>query len=199
MGLIDKAAKIPLKEWVILTISYLVLILIFLGLPYWNYTQDGEDAIQSNELLGLRGEIETIRKTSTTSGRYGNGKPFIELSVVGFSVKFVISGDSYRAANPRRIMEVFHEKGKIDFWVEKKAYRRSLSSKPIDKLLNAILAWRKTPNIYALKSGDEWYLKLSEFNSSRKEFNTDNLFWGFLGMVLITGRLIWALYKEPES
>jgi hypothetical protein len=198
MGLIEMLSKIPLKERVILLISYLVLIFIFLGIPYWNYSQDGEDAVRSNELLGLRGEIQTIRKTTTTSGRYGSGKPFVELSVKGFPVKFVISDDSYRAAKPQRIMAVLHQDVEIDFWVKRKSYRRSLSSKPTDKLLNAILKWRKRPNIYALKSGNEWYLNISEFNSSRKEFNIDNLFWGFLGLILVTGRLIWALCREPK-
>ena len=188
-----------LKDTHIILIAVGLFSFFFIAIPYWISSENGNHSVSIDELSQLDGSVKTLRKTTTTGGRYGSSKPIIYLTLSEYPYTFRIANSSYSAIKAKEVMDNLAVGTKVKLWTKKKELARSNSNGILNRVLNSMLKWRKQPLIYSIKTDKLSLLTIQQYNNHEEKFNTNNLKWGIILVLFIAGRLIWVVFKERKE
>jgi hypothetical protein len=177
----------------IILLTFFLSSILFIGIPYWIWEANGNSTITNSEITQVSGKVSSIRKTKTSSGRYG--KSVIYIKIKDKPYKFRIGVSAYRAINPNRIINEIRVADNIEIDTKPNEIERSNGY----SLLNKILEWRGQPMIYGLRKNNKNYLTINQYNNSQENFNANNVLWGIVLTFFITGIMVWEVYKEKNK
>ncbi len=166
--------------------------LFFIGIPVWIYSANGNQSVQSDDLITVIGSIKNIRKT-TTGGR--NSNPIIYIKLLEYPYEFRIANSSYRVIDKDIVMKTLQKGTKVNIKTSIKEIKRSQSGSS----LNTILKWRKQPLIYSLKTEHLNLMTIDQYNSEEKKLNLENIKWGIYFVLFVALCLIWEDYQERKN
>ena len=168
----------------------------FIIIPYWKYQHEGDKSIDQSALIEIESRVESVKKTRT-GGKHS--KPVIYLTLENYPQTFRISNSSYRAVNDHEVLNQLTIGTIATILTKQSELDRSVSESIIDKVLNGILEWRKQPLIYGLSTRSSQLLSVEQYNQQESNFNYENIKWGIILVLLLTGRLIWAGYEDRKK
>jgi hypothetical protein len=174
----------------VILLTFFLSCILFIGIPYWIWKANGNNTVTSSETIQLTGKVNSIKKTKTSTGRYG--KPVIYITLNGNSNKFRIGGSAYRAINPEKIINEIRVGDNIEIDSKPNEIERSEGN----SLINKVLEWRGQPMIYGLRKNNINYLTVNQYNNFQENFNSNNFLWGIVLVLFTTGIMIREAYKE---
>ncbi len=181
--------KISNRNIILTTVG--VFAFFFIMIPYWIHTENGNQSVNTEDLIQINGSVETLRKT-TTGGRHS--KPIIYLKLSEHPYEFRIANSSYRAINEELAIKTLKSGTRVTIKTKIKEIKRSQS----ESILNLILKWRNQPLIYSLKTEHLSLLTIDQYNNQEEEFNSSNIQWGIILVLFVAGRLIWVDFQEKK-
>jgi hypothetical protein len=184
------------SEFYIIISGVLLFTFFFVIIPYWKYQNEGNNSVESSELIEIQSKIQTVRKTST-GGRYS--EPIIYLELKDYTPIFRLANSSYRAIDIDEVLNQLNQGVTVSILTRQSEIDRSTSQSLIDNILNGLLKWRKQPLIYGLATENLTLLTIAQYNEQQKDFNGDNIKWGIIFVLFVLGRLLWAVYIKNEQ
>ncbi|ALJ00700.1 hypothetical protein [Rufibacter tibetensis] len=184
------------KEIKIIVVFISLFSVFFIALPYWVWKEEGNIAVKEEELVEIRGHVDSLIE-ATTAGRHS--EPIMYLTLKEYQTTFRIANNSYGAINPSQVVSQLRNEAKVELKVKDSELQRSTSSSTLDNILNFFLKWRKQPQVYGLQTKDHTLLSLEEANVQENEHNFENVKWGIVLVLLVTGRFVWAAISEKKN
>ena len=184
------------SDAVIIGLSLLLFSILFIGIPYWIYTIEGNRAVSADDLVEIKGHVASVRSTRT-GGK--NPKPIIYLELKEYPHVFRIANSAHRALDRSQVSKVLQRNAFVELKTQPNELDRSMSGAPTDKVLNWILKWRAQPLIYSLRVNNKDLLTLDSFNAQQQDFNFKNLKWGIVLVLFIAVKLGWAGYQDRKA
>jgi len=169
-----------------------VFVFFFIVIPYWIHTENGNQSVNTEDLIQITGSVEILRKT-TTGGKHS--KPIIYLKLFEHPYIFRIANSSYRAIDEELVIKTLKNGKRVIIKTKIKEINRSQS----ESILNSILEWRNQPLIYSLKTEQLSLLTIDQYNKQEENFNSSNIKWGIILVFFVAGRLIWLDYQEKKA
>lgn len=180
-----------ISNTIIIFTSIGLFTLIFVGVPFWIHTENGNQSVQNEDLIIINGSIENIRKT-TTGGKHS--KPIIYLKLIKYPFEFRISNSSYKAIDKGLVDKILQKGTNVIIETKNNEIIRSQSG----SILNAVFKWRGKPLIYSLKAENESLLTVKQYNNQKERFNANNIKWGIILVLFIAGQLFCMDYQEKK-
>ncbi|WP_235299784.1 hypothetical protein [Portibacter marinus] len=162
------------------------------GIIYFISRSNREIRTSDQDLQNISDVVTRIKKVART-GRYN--RPYIHIQVLNSPCSFRVSGNSYKAINPMKVLSEIHPDDNIRITVKTSEMNRCRSK----SILNNILDWRNEPQIFSLQKDSTDYLTLNKFNLSIERQKSKDILWGVVLIVFLIGQFIWVITKEQNK
>lgn len=185
------------KKEIKIIVAFIALFFVFfIALPYWVWKEEGNSAVKEKELIEISGHVSSLVE-ATTGGRHS--EPIMYLTLNEYETTFRIANNSYEAVNPSQVVNELRKGAKVKLKVKDSELRRSTTNGVLNSTLNFFLSWRNQPQVYGLQTNGITLLSLEEANKQESEHNFENVKWGFILVLFVAGRLVWAAISEKKK